>query len=69
MAIQLIEYPTRTNLKLRVARGHFATSHSHNNYYIDFAITILIKSRLNHNVIIEETLIYTAVIVTLRNNP
>ena len=33
------------------------------------AITILIKSRLNHNVIIEETLIYTAVIVTLRNNP
>ena len=44
MAIQLIEYPTRTNLKLRVARGHFATSHSHNNYYIDFAIT---KHRLS----------------------
>ena len=44
MAIQLIEYQTRTNLKLRVARGHFATSHSHNNYYIDFAIT---KHRLS----------------------
>ena len=45
MAIQLIEYPTYgSNLKLRVARGHFATSHSHNNYYIDFAIT---KHRLS----------------------
>ena len=46
MAIQLIEYPVAygSNLKLRVARGHFATSHSHNNYYIDFAIT---KHRLS----------------------
>ena len=45
MAVQLIEYPTPgSNLRLRVARGHFATSHSHNNYYIDFAIT---KHRLS----------------------
>ena len=45
MAIQLFEYPTPgSNLKLRVAHGHFATSHSHNNYYIDFAIT---KHRLS----------------------
>ena len=45
MAIQLIEYPTTgSNLRLRVAHGHFATSHSHNNYYIDFAIT---KHRLS----------------------
>ena len=31
-------YKARTNrseLFLRVARGHFATSHSHTNYYID----------------------------------
>ncbi|MBO4836375.1 MAG: orotate phosphoribosyltransferase [Clostridia bacterium] len=45
MAIQLIEYPTPgSNVRLRVARGHFATSHSHNNYYIDFALT---KHRLS----------------------
>ncbi len=45
MAIQLFEYPNNgSNIKLRVAHGHFATSHSHNNYYIDFAIT---KHRLS----------------------
>lgn len=31
------------NLFLRVARGHFATSHSHTNYYIDVSVQ---KSRL-----------------------
>lgn len=35
---------TRGNVPLRVARGHFATSHSHINYYIDIAKQ---KSRLS----------------------
>lgn len=34
----------RNNLFLRVAQGHFATSHSHSNYYIDVAAQ---KSRLS----------------------
>ncbi len=44
MAIQIYEFPTSTNLKFRVARGHFATSHSHINYYIDLTMT---KHRLS----------------------
>ena len=45
MAIQLIQYPkTTSNLPLRVAHGHFATSHSHINYYIDLTMT---KHRLS----------------------
>ncbi len=45
MAIQLIQYPGRnSNLPLRVARGHFATSHSHINYYVDLTFT---KHRLS----------------------
>ena len=45
MAIQLIEYPTASsNLPLRVARGHFATSHRPSNYYIDLTLT---KHRLS----------------------
>ncbi|MBQ6221596.1 MAG: hypothetical protein IJJ44_03185 [Solobacterium sp.] len=40
MAIKMMEYPNpNNNLKLRVARGHFATSHSHINYYIDLTMT------------------------------
>ena len=47
MAIQLFEYPTPfSNLRLRVARGHFATSHSHINYYIDLTMT---KHRLSEH--------------------
>ena len=34
----------RSNLFLRVAKGHFATNHSHSNYYIDVAGQ---KSRLS----------------------
>ncbi len=34
----------RSNLYLRVAKGHFATNHSHSNYYIDVAAQ---KSRLS----------------------
>ena len=45
MAIQLFKYPTNnSSLSLRVARGHFATSHSHINYYIDLTMT---KHRLS----------------------
>ena len=45
MAIKLIQLPHRNgNVKLRVATGHFATSHSHLNYYIDMTMT---KHRLS----------------------
>ena len=34
--IQLVHLPHRRgNVPLRIARGHFATNHSHINYYID----------------------------------
>lgn len=45
MAIQLFESKTpNSNVRLRVAMGHFATSHSHTNYYIDLTLT---KHRLS----------------------
>lgn len=45
MAIKLMEYPNPNgSLKLRVAKGHFATSHSHINYYVDLTFT---KHRLS----------------------
>jgi orotate phosphoribosyltransferase len=45
MAIQLFEISRKhSNFPLRVARGHFATSHSHLNYYIDFTMS---KHRLS----------------------
>ena len=45
MAINLIQYPPKSgNVPLRVAKGHFATSHSHLNYYIDMTMT---KHRLS----------------------
>ena len=45
MAIKLIEYPRKyANFPLRLAGGHFATSHSHLNYYIDFTMS---KHRLS----------------------
>ena len=45
MAIKLIQYPTKKgNVPLRYATGHFATSHSHLNYYIDMTMT---KHRLS----------------------
>ncbi|MDO4459883.1 MAG: orotate phosphoribosyltransferase [Clostridia bacterium] len=45
MAIQTFSYPTsKSNIKLRVARGHFVTNHSHINYYIDLTMT---KHRLS----------------------
>lgn len=45
MAIKLIEIPRKySNFPLRVAMGHFATNHSHLNYYIDFTMS---KHRLS----------------------
>lgn len=45
MAIRLFETHTNnTNIPFRVAMGHFATSHSHINYYIDLTMT---KHRLS----------------------
>ena len=45
MAITMMDYPNPKNsLKLRVAKGHFATSHSHINYYVDLTFT---KHRLS----------------------
>lgn len=45
MAISLVKLPTRKeNLLLRVSKGHYATSHSHINYYIDVTIP---KARLS----------------------
>ena len=45
MAIQIMEFPnSNSNLRLRVAHGHFATNHSHINYYLDLTMT---KHRLS----------------------
>ncbi len=44
--INMVKLPTnKSNLFLRVAKGHFATSHSHINYYIDVTTQ---KSRLSN---------------------
>lgn len=43
--IEIVQLPiSRGKIPLRVARGHFATNHSHINYYIDIAKQ---KSRLS----------------------
>ena len=45
MSVQLFTLPTqKASLPLRLAHGHFATSHSHINYYLDLAKT---KHRLS----------------------
>lgn len=45
MAIELFEITHKySNFPLRLARGHFATGHSHLNYYIDFTMS---KHRLS----------------------
>ncbi|MBQ8861748.1 MAG: orotate phosphoribosyltransferase [Clostridia bacterium] len=45
MAIKLLSIPNKNgNFPLRFAKGHFATSHSHLNYYIDFTMS---KHRLS----------------------
>ncbi len=36
MAMEMIKHPTsKEDILLKVSRGHFATGHSHINYYID----------------------------------
>ena len=43
--IEIVDLPVRHgNVPLRVARGHFATNHSHINYYIDITFQ---KTRLS----------------------
>ena len=43
--MNMVKLPTkRSDLFLRVAQGHFATSHSHMNYYIDITMQ---KTRLS----------------------
>ena len=45
MNINIVKLPTRRkDLNLRVAKGHFATSRSHTNYYIDITVQ---KTRLS----------------------
>ena len=45
MAIQLYQlHNNNSSVPLRVAKGHFATSHSHINYYLDLTMT---KHRLS----------------------
>lgn len=45
MPINMVKLPTsRRNLYFRVAKGHFATSRSHTNYYIDITVQ---KTRLS----------------------
>lgn len=45
MSMNLVKLPTgRQNIALRVSKGHFATGHSHINYYIDVTLT---KCRLS----------------------
>ena len=45
MALNMVKLPTKDpNLFLRISKGHFATSHSHINYYIDVTVP---KSRLS----------------------
>lgn len=45
MGINMVKLPTKkADLYLRVAKGHFATSHSHINYYIDVTMQ---KTRLS----------------------
>ena len=47
MAMNLVKLPTgKSNLQLRVSKGHYATSHSHINYYIDVTLT---KFRLSEH--------------------
>lgn len=55
--INMVKLPTRNhNLFLRVAEGHFATSHSHINYYIDVTTQ---KARLSEAKEVAKELIAT----------
>ena len=43
----------RGNVPFRVARGHFATNHSHINYYIDISSQ---KTRLTEAIAVAESM-------------
>lgn len=51
--IEIKELMKRGNVPLRGARGHFATNHSHINYYIDISIQ---KTRLNEAIAVAKEL-------------
>ena len=52
--LNILKYPTkRSDLYLRVARGHFATSNCHSNYYID---VVSQKARLSEAKAVAEAL-------------
>ena len=66
--INMVKLPTnKSNLFLRVAKGHFATSHSHINYYIDVTTQ---KSRLSEAKAVAKELVaaYQQVISTCLAN-
>ena len=55
--IDLMNLPVRRgNVPLRVARGHFATNHSHINYYIDITLP---KTRLSEAQAVAKQLVKT----------
>ena len=55
MELNMVKLPTkRPNLYLRVAKGHFATSHSHINYYIDVTLQ---KTRLSEAQAVAQALV------------
>ena len=55
--INMVKLPTnKSSLFLRVAKGHFATSHSHINYYIDVTTQ---KSRLSEAKAVAKELVAT----------
>ena len=58
MPIQLVKLPIKKKdgLVLRIAKGHFATSHSHINYYIDVTQQ---KHRLNEARAVAQELCYS----------
>ena len=59
--IEIVDLPVRHgNVPLRVARGHFATNHSHINYYIDITYQ---KTRLS-----EAQDIARQMVATFKNN-
>ena len=55
MAIHLVKLPSKKrDLLLRVAKGHFATSHSHINYFIDVTMQ---KTRLSEAKAVSQELV------------
>ena len=55
MAMNMVKLPTKDpNLFLRVSKGHYATSHSHINYYIDVTTQ---KTRLSEAKAVAQALV------------